>query len=77
MDVESTTNSGSSPKNKRIRAFRRQLELSQMDVALSVGMSQSQYSLFEQGYVRLPPEIIQEIEELLATTCRKVNENGK
>ena len=77
MYVKSTTQSESSPKNKRIRILRRQLELSQLDVALHVSISQSQYSLFEQGYVRLPPEIIQEIDELLNAACCKENNNGQ
>lgn len=77
MDVKSTTQPESFPKNKRIRAFRRQLELSQLDVALNVGISQSQYSLFEQGYVRLPSEKVQAIDELLNTACRRESDHGK
>lgn len=77
MNVKSMTRPESSSKNKRIRARRRQLELSQLDVALHVGVSQSQYSLFEQGYVHLPPEIIQEIDELLSAAACEENANGQ
>jgi transcriptional regulator with XRE-family HTH domain len=76
MDVMSATQIAVLPKHKRIRALRRQLEVSQLEVALHAGISQSQYSLFEQGYVRLPPEIIQGIEELLDLASYKENGNG-
>jgi len=77
MYLNSTTQPESFPNNKRIRARRRQLELSQLDVALDVGISQSQYSLFEHGYVHLPPEIIQEIDELLTAASCEENANGQ
>lgn len=77
MYLKLTAQSESFPNNKRIRVLRRQLELSQLDVALHVGISQSQYSLFEQGYVRFSPEIIQEIDELLNSACCRENNNGQ
>jgi len=61
--MENTVNSQSmpAPEHKRIRALRRQLELTQLDVAIHTGVSQSQLSLFEQGYIRLAPGLIQRI----------------
>jgi transcriptional regulator with XRE-family HTH domain len=75
--INETVNTEATSLCKRIRATRRLLELSQLEVALYSGVSQSQYSLFEQGYVRLPSEIIQEIDKLLNAACRKENNHGK
>jgi DNA-binding XRE family transcriptional regulator len=76
MNVSSVTRTGALPQHRRIRALRRQLEVSQLEVAQYAGISQSQYSLFEQGYVRLPLEIIQEIEALLHQAACRENGNG-
>ena len=51
-------------------------EVSQLEVAQNAGISQSQYSLYEQGYVRLPLEVIQEIEALLHRAACRENGNG-
>ena len=59
--TDETANKGPYDLCKRIRATRRQLELSQLEVALHIGISQSQYSLFEQGYVHLAPDVLQRI----------------
>jgi len=58
-------------EHKRIRALRRQLELSQLEVALHAGISQSQYSLFEQGYARLGPDVLQLIQLFLKQVLRE------
>ena len=76
MDVKSVTKTGTLPQHRRIRALRRQLEVSQLEVAQNAGISQSQYSLYEQGYVRLPLEVIQEIEALLHRAACRENGNG-
>ena len=76
MDVKSATQTVALPQHKRIRARRRQLEVSQLEVALHAGISQSQYSLFEQGYVRLPLKILQEIEAVFDLVSSKENGNG-
>jgi transcriptional regulator with XRE-family HTH domain len=44
---------------------RRALELSQLEVALHVGISQSQFSLFEQGYVKLSADLVGAIQHYL------------
>ena len=49
------------PLHKRIRLARRALELSQLEVALHIGVSQSQYSLFEKGHAQIAPEQIDRI----------------
>jgi DNA-binding transcriptional regulator YiaG len=41
------------PLHRRIRITRRALELSQLELALHIGVSQSQFSLFEHGYLGL------------------------
>jgi len=41
------------------------LEISQLEVALRVGISQSQYSLFEHGHAQLDSNTIGEINEFL------------
>ena len=53
------------PLHKQIRLARRTLELSQLEVAHNVGISQSQYSLFEQGYVKLSVDVIHTIQAFL------------
>ena len=50
---------------KRIRATRRQLELSQLEVAQHIGISQSQYSLFENGHAKLSAELIERVRNYL------------
>ena len=76
MDVKSATQTWALPQHRRIRALRRQLEVSQLEVAQNAGISQSQYSLYEQGYVRLPLEVIQEIEALLHRAACRENGHG-
>ena len=63
----------SEPIHKQIRLARRALELSQLEVALHIGISQSQYSLFEHGHARLEPEAIDAIRMMLGMlkTCAK------
>ena len=51
--------------HKQIRLARRALELSQLEVALHIGISQSQYSLYEQGYVKLTADTVQAIQAFL------------
>jgi transcriptional regulator with XRE-family HTH domain len=51
--------------HKQIRLARRALELSQLEVALHIGISQSQYSLFEKGHVNLTSELIDRITSYL------------
>ena len=59
--------------HKQIRLARRALELSQLEVALHIGISQSQYSLFEHGHAHLEPEVIEAICKMLDTkrTCTR------
>ena len=49
------------PLHKQVRALRRQVEHTQLEVATRAGISQSQYSLFEQGYVKLSSDVVQQI----------------
>ena len=53
------------PLHKQIRLARRALELSQLEVAHHTGISQSQYSLFEQGYVNLSVDVVRTIQAFL------------
>ena len=51
--------------SRSIRARRRALEVSQLDVATAIGISQSQYSLIEQGYVLAHPTLITHVNQIL------------
>jgi transcriptional regulator with XRE-family HTH domain len=53
------------PPHRRIRITRRALELSQLQVALHAGISQSQFSLFEHGHAHLEPEALDKVCEML------------
>lgn len=63
-----TNNTTPVPAHKQIRLARRALELSQLEVAIHAGISQSQYSLFEQGYVKLSGDIVRAIQAFLKAT---------
>jgi transcriptional regulator with XRE-family HTH domain len=65
----------SDPLHKRIRLARRALELSQLEVALYAGVSQSQFSLFEHGHARLEPHALDQILEMLGMNS-KVSKAG-
>ena len=53
--------------HKRIRALRRQREVSQLDVARELGISQSQYSLYELGYIELPEKLLRRLYKVLGS----------
>ena len=53
--------------HKRIRALRREREISQLEIALQLGISQAQFSLFEQGHVDLSEKQLQRIFKILGS----------
>ena len=66
--LQAINNMTSEPLHKQIRLARRALELSQLEIALHIGISQSQYSLFEHGHAHLEPEVIEAICKILDTS---------
>lgn len=57
---------------KYIRSLRRERELTQLEVAQYLGISQSQYSLFEQGHVVLPEAQLDRLSKLLGPSSAAV-----
>lgn len=53
--------------HRSIRALRREREISQLEVAKKLRISQSQYSLFEQGYIELPEALLRRLYRLLGS----------
>lgn len=53
--------------HKRVRALRRECEISQLQIALHLGISQAQFSLFEQGHVTLSEKQLQQIYKTLGS----------
>jgi transcriptional regulator with XRE-family HTH domain len=58
------------PLYRRIRVTRRALELSQLELALHIGVSQSQFSLFEHGHAHLDPETLDKVCKMLGLDCK-------
>jgi transcriptional regulator with XRE-family HTH domain len=65
MHETGTKDPNLSALRKRLRAARRQLELSQLQVAIYAGISQSQLSLFEHGHAYLEPDVLDKVRDIL------------
>jgi transcriptional regulator with XRE-family HTH domain len=53
--------------HKLIRALRREQEISQLELALQLGISQAQFSLFEQGHADLSEKQLRQIYKILGS----------